>query len=70
MVRAAAKNFERVAVIVSPARYDSVLAELRERGEVSLELRKCLACEAFAHTSRYDQAIAGYLLRRAGLAAD
>ncbi len=61
MVRAAAKNFERVAVIVSPARYDSVLAELRERGEVSLELRKCLACEAFAHTSRYDQAIAGYL---------
>lgn len=61
MVRAAAKNFQRVTVIVRPAQYGAILAELREKGEVSEELRRRLAWEAFAHTAAYDQAIAAYL---------
>ena len=61
MVRAAAKNFHSVAVVVSPARYDSVLEELRATGEVSLETRKALSLEAFQHTAAYDSAISRYL---------
>ena len=61
MVRAAAKNFERVTVIVNPAQYGPVLDELREGGEVPQDLRRRLAWEAFSHTARYDQAIAAYL---------
>lgn len=61
MVRAAAKNFERVTVVVEPADYPQVLAELREFGEVTPALRKRLAAAAFSHTSQYDNAIAAYL---------
>lgn len=61
LVRAAAKNFERVTVVVNPGRYEEVLAELKEHGQVSDELRRRLACEAFAHTAQYDAAIAAYL---------
>lgn len=61
MVRAAAKNHERVAVVVNPERYGEVLESLRREGEVPLALRKNLAAEAFAHTADYDAVIAGYL---------
>src|SRR5512145_3021019 len=50
MVRAAAKNFASVGVVVSPTRYGDVLDELRSRGGLSLEMRGELAAEAFAHT--------------------
>jgi phosphoribosylaminoimidazolecarboxamide formyltransferase/IMP cyclohydrolase len=61
MVRAAAKNQERVTIVVNPLRYEEVLTVLRERGEVPFPLRKRLAAEAFAHTAEYDQYIATYL---------
>ncbi|HEX2196791.1 MAG TPA: bifunctional phosphoribosylaminoimidazolecarboxamide formyltransferase/IMP cyclohydrolase [Actinomycetota bacterium] len=61
MVRAAAKNFHSVAVVVNPARYASILEELAESGSISLETRRRLALEAFQHTGAYDAAIAGYL---------
>jgi phosphoribosylaminoimidazolecarboxamide formyltransferase/IMP cyclohydrolase len=61
MVRAAAKNFHSVAVVVSPSRYEDVLQELRDSGEVSLETRRALALEAFQHTAAYDAAISTYL---------
>ena len=61
MVRASAKNFHSVAVVVDPAGYGRVLEELRSAGEVSLETRRSLALAAFAHTAAYDAAIAGYL---------
>jgi len=61
MVRAAAKNHQRVTIVVNPDRYDLVLENLRENGTVSLELRKKLAAEAFAHTADYDSLIANYL---------
>jgi phosphoribosylaminoimidazolecarboxamide formyltransferase / IMP cyclohydrolase len=60
MVRASAKNFERVTIIVNPENYGQVLAELKAKGEVSRELRLKLAAEAFTHTALYDRMISGY----------
>ncbi len=61
MVRAAAKNFAAVAVLVDPERYGFVLDELRESaGDLSLDTRRELAAEAFAHTAGYDIAIANW----------
>jgi phosphoribosylaminoimidazolecarboxamide formyltransferase/IMP cyclohydrolase len=57
MVRAAAKNHPSVAVVVSPARYEGLLAAVRAGG-TTLEQRTQLAAEAFAHTASYDLAVA------------
>jgi phosphoribosylaminoimidazolecarboxamide formyltransferase/IMP cyclohydrolase len=57
MVRAAAKNHPSVAVVVDPARYDGLLAAVRAGG-TTLEQRRQLAAEAFAHTASYDLAVA------------
>jgi phosphoribosylaminoimidazolecarboxamide formyltransferase / IMP cyclohydrolase len=62
MIRAAAKNFIRVASVVDPGDYERILNELSVReGSTSLNLRYELACKAFDHTAKYDSAIAGYL---------
>jgi phosphoribosylaminoimidazolecarboxamide formyltransferase/IMP cyclohydrolase len=64
MVRSAAKNHHGVAVVVDPADYGAVLAELEAGGgALSLATRKRLAAKAFAHTAAYDAAIADYLER-------
>ena len=60
MVRAAAKNWHSVAVVVTPDHYDIILDEIRDSGEVSLDTRRTLAVEAFRHTSAYDAAIVDY----------
>ncbi|MGO9198796.1 MAG: bifunctional phosphoribosylaminoimidazolecarboxamide formyltransferase/IMP cyclohydrolase [Acidimicrobiales bacterium] len=60
MVRAAAKNHDRVTVIVVPSDYGAVLDELRREGEVSASTRRRLAREAFAHTATYDAAIVNW----------
>jgi phosphoribosylaminoimidazolecarboxamide formyltransferase/IMP cyclohydrolase len=60
MVRAAAKNFASVGVVVSPGRYADVLGALRTDGGLSLETRRALAAEAFAHTAAYDAAVASW----------
>ncbi len=60
MLRAAAKNHARVAVVVDPSDYPPVLAALRAGG-VPEELRRKLAARAFAHTALYDAAVAGWL---------
>ncbi len=66
MIRAAAKNFLRVAALVDPADYAGVLAELRSRGgALALATRYRLAQRAFAHTAEYDRAVARYLAERA-----
>jgi len=58
MVRAAAKNFDSVAVVTDPERYGFILDELRTSGgELSADTRRELAAEAFAHTAGYDAAI-------------
>jgi phosphoribosylaminoimidazolecarboxamide formyltransferase/IMP cyclohydrolase len=61
LVRAAAKNYTYVAVVVNPDRYPLVLEQLRSKGEVDPATRFELAVEAFAHTAAYDAAIAQYL---------
>ncbi len=60
MLRAAAKNHAHVAVVVDPADYSSVLAAL-DNNALDAALRRRLATKAFAHSSRYDAAVAGYL---------
>ena len=66
MVRAAAKNHPSVAVVTSPARYAEVAAAAAGQG-FTLEQRRGLAAEAFAHTAAYDLAIAGWFARSLGL---
>jgi phosphoribosylaminoimidazolecarboxamide formyltransferase/IMP cyclohydrolase len=62
MIRAAAKNFIRVASVVDPESYDGILARLKAKdGALGLNDRYSLASKAFAHTARYDRAIADYL---------
>jgi phosphoribosylaminoimidazolecarboxamide formyltransferase / IMP cyclohydrolase len=61
MLRAAAKNHEYVTVIVDPADYETVLAELKENGFVSKETNRKLAAKVFRHTASYDAIIAQYL---------
>ncbi|HME92474.1 MAG TPA: bifunctional phosphoribosylaminoimidazolecarboxamide formyltransferase/IMP cyclohydrolase [Myxococcaceae bacterium] len=65
MVRAAAKNFAHVTVVVDPADYDAVLLEL-QTGSVRESTRRELSRKAFAHTAAYDAAIAAYLFSEAG----
>ena len=60
MLRSAAKNHADVVVIVDPADYETVLADLHA-GAVSAERRRALAAKVFAHTAAYDAAITGYL---------
>ena len=62
LVRASAKNHANVAIAVSPARYPALIAAVAAGG-TTLELRRELAAEAFAHTAAYDAAVAGWFLR-------
>ena len=66
MIRAAAKNWQDVAVIVNPEDYDVVAAELEKNGEVSRETKGRLMRAVFEHTAQYDSLIANYLRREAG----
>ncbi len=60
MVRAAAKNFESVAVVVDPADYVLLLEQLDRDGGIDGATRLYFAQKAFRHTARYEAAIAGY----------
>ena len=61
MIRAAAKNHADVTVVVEPADYEKVLAELAlHNGMTSLELRQKLAAKAYARTAAYDAAISNW----------
>ena len=61
MVRAAAKNFQDVLVVVSPSDYPAVLEQLDQAGGATPAFRFDLARKAFAHTGAYDTAIASTL---------
>jgi phosphoribosylaminoimidazolecarboxamide formyltransferase / IMP cyclohydrolase len=62
MLRAAAKNFNDVAVIVNPKHYDEVIKEMKENdGSLCEATRADLAKEVFRHTARYDSVIFSYL---------
>ena len=70
MLRAAAKNHDAVAVLVDPADYAPLLAELAAIGGTRFETRARLAAKAYAHTAGYDAVVADYLLRRHGVATE
>jgi len=62
MIRSAAKNFRYVTVVVNPARYTTLIHELRaHEGAVPFMSRYRLAQEAFACTAQYDAALSTYL---------
>jgi phosphoribosylaminoimidazolecarboxamide formyltransferase/IMP cyclohydrolase len=67
MIRSAAKNHSSVAVVVNPAQYTQILAELKDNDcRLSPETRQKLALDAFRVTARYDSTIAQYLGRKFG----
>ncbi len=66
MIRAAAKNYQDVAVIVDPKDYSKVLEELANGG-VTLETKKYLQYKVFAHTAVYDSLISNYLATQLGI---
>jgi phosphoribosylaminoimidazolecarboxamide formyltransferase/IMP cyclohydrolase len=67
LIRAAAKNHDSVTVVVDPADYASVLAEMDENGGATTHaLRKSLAGRAFARTAAYDAAIGAWFAGKLG----
>ena len=60
MVRAAAKNFGSIAVVVDQNDYDIIIHELEENGEICIDIRRNLAKKAFQHTAEYDVYISNY----------
>lgn len=66
MVRSAAKNHANVAIVVSPTRYDDVIAAVKAGG-TTLAQRQSLAAQAFAHTAAYDTAVAEYFATHVAL---
>ncbi len=61
MIRAAAKNWQDVAVVVDPEDYPRILEQLEQGKELSRELKFRLAAKVFEHTAAYDALIANYL---------
>lgn len=63
LLRASAKNFRDVTVIVDPADYEQVLSEIKATGNTTLKTRFKLAVKVFELTSAYDTAIADWLVK-------
>ncbi|MFN4330144.1 MAG: bifunctional phosphoribosylaminoimidazolecarboxamide formyltransferase/IMP cyclohydrolase [Limnobacter sp.] len=71
MVRASAKNYAGVTILVDPSDYGRVIDEIRSNdGATTLKTRSGLAAKAYAHTSRYDGAIAAFLTSLQGTEGD
>lgn len=67
MLRAGAKNHERVAVVTDPSDYQSIIRELESQsGALGLQTRKQLATKVYTHTAQYDMQIANYLTEQQG----
>lgn len=66
MIRAAAKNYQDVAVIIDPADYQTVIEELKAEGCVSKKTKFRLAYKVFEHTAHYDSLISKYLRDQIG----
>lgn len=64
MIRAAAKNWQDVAVVVDPADYSVVLDQIKSTGDVDRATKLKLCYKVFAHTAQYDSMISGYLYKQ------
>lgn len=67
MLRAAAKNYRYVTVVVNPEDYRKVIEEIKKNGDTSFQTRFELAAKVFSHTASYDTLIGSYLWEKAGL---
>lgn len=63
LIRAAAKNHAFVTVATDARQYAEIASQVKSAGSTSIDLRRQLAAAAFAHTARYDRAIAGWFAR-------
>ena len=62
LLRAAAKNYQDITVVIQPESYPAIIEELKENdGEISLKTKKDLAVKVFEHTAYYDTIISKYL---------
>lgn len=66
MIRAAAKNYESVAVVTDPDQYPEIIRQLKEAGELSMDLHQRLMAEAFIATANYDAMIASRMFGEFG----
>lgn len=64
MVRASAKNYANVAIVVDPARYPEIIKSISEGG-TNLSQRRALALSAFSHTAKYDTAVSNWMASEA-----
>ena len=64
LIRAGAKNYKDVVVVTSPKQYPEIITALKSKKGITLEQRKKLAIEAYAHTAQYDSIISQYLRNR------
>jgi len=65
LIRASAKNHDFVTVVVDPADYAAVIAEMKaQQGATTLALRRKLAAKAYARTASYDAAIASWFAKQ------
>uniref|UniRef100_A0A182IMK8 Bifunctional purine biosynthesis protein ATIC n=1 Tax=Anopheles atroparvus TaxID=41427 RepID=A0A182IMK8_ANOAO len=64
LLRAAAKNHQRVTVLCDPKDYPKVVEELRQHGDTTEATRQLLALKAFTHTAEYDAIISDYLRKQ------
>lgn len=67
MIRAAAKNYEHVSIIVDPKDYDMVAEEIEKNQDTSKRTKLFLASKAFSHTSHYEALISNYFNKYAGI---
>ena len=61
MLRAAAKNYQDVAVVTNPKDYEIIIKELQQSGGISISTKFNLAYKVYEHTASYDALIANYL---------
>ncbi|MDO5308105.1 MAG: bifunctional phosphoribosylaminoimidazolecarboxamide formyltransferase/IMP cyclohydrolase [Planctomycetia bacterium] len=66
MVRAAAKNHKFVGIVTNASQYGPTLEQIQLNGSLTLQMRRSLARDAFAHTASYDAAIARYFAEHDG----
>ncbi|MGE5702695.1 MAG: bifunctional phosphoribosylaminoimidazolecarboxamide formyltransferase/IMP cyclohydrolase, partial [Clostridia bacterium] len=66
MLRSAAKNHNDVTVVVDAADYATIIAEIKDAGDTTLETRRRLAAKVFRHTAAYDSIISRYLSEQVG----
>ncbi len=64
LIRSAAKNYKDVVVVVNPDKYNSIISQLKSRGDIGIKTRQSFALHAFSRTADYDSEIDRFLSKR------